>query len=209
MTRTIATACAPAPPAERLALGPYLLLLVLALLSWWDLSYRMGGQLASGPGAPLPRLHPALLATFLVAARVAANAVEASAYALWWRARGARLPFARFFVGLVALSLLDRCAVSLAALAGRQPALAPWLAPLAGPSLLRSEWPALSTGLGAVFGGLGLLVLARITMAARLQAAALGRRLRGPLLVTAAAWLVTRVALGWTMDLVRGMSPLR
>jgi hypothetical protein len=54
-----------------------------------------------------------------------------------------------------------------------------------------------------------LLTLARIAITAWLQSVGTGRRLRGPLLVTSLAWLATRVALWWAMDLFRGMSPLR
>ncbi len=46
-------------------------------------------------------------------------------------------------------------------------------------------------------------------MTAHLQAAGLGRPIGAPLLVTLVAWLLTRVLLWWTMDLFRGMSPMR
>jgi hypothetical protein len=145
----------------------------------------------------------------MLAARLVASALEAAFYALWWRTRGARLPYARFLVALVALSLVDRLSLGLAALAGRTPALAAWLAPVAGLHLVKERWPGLEPGLLAAFGSLGLLTLARLVMTAWLQSAGLGCRLRGPLLVTALAWSATRVALWWATDLFRGMSPLR
>jgi hypothetical protein len=209
MIRTFPVACELPVRQGRSALRPYAILLVVALFSWWDLAYRQGGLPVSGAGRTGPHLDPAVAATILVLARIAVSAVEALAYSLWWRTRGARLPFGPFLVALLALSLLDRCAISLATLAERTPALAPWLAPVAGLHLLAARQPMGESGLASASGSLGLLALARITMTARVQATALSRGLGGPLLVTGAIWLVTRVALWWTMDLVRGMSPVR
>ena len=179
-------------------------LFLVALASWWEAGYRQGSDLGAGQ-----HLNLAVAATLMLLARLAASAVEALAYALWWRTRGARLPYLRFLVALVALSLTDRFALGLAALAGRSPALAPWLAPLAGLQLLRDRLPGVEPVLWVAFGSLGLLTLARLVITAWLQSAGTGRRLRGPLLVTTLAWLATRVALWWTVDLSRGMSPLR
>jgi hypothetical protein len=194
------------PPAARDAVRwrrGAALLFVLALASWAELGWRQGSGFAAGRHVNL-----AVAAALMVAAHLAASAIEASAYALWWRGRGARLPWAPFFTGLVALSLVDRAAASLAALAQRMPALAPWLAPLVGPQLLRDRLPGVEPGLWAAFGGLGLLTLARIGATAWLQAAGTGRRLCAALAVTTLAWLATRIAVWWAVDLVRGMSPL-
>ena len=179
------------------------LLFVVALVSWWELGWRQAGALGA-----VRQAGPAVAAALMAAAHLAASAVEASAYALWWRTRGARLPWWPFFVGLVALSLVDRLATGLAELALRSPSLAPWLAPLAGPQLVRGRPSGAEAGLWAAFGGLGALTVARIAATAWLQAAGTGRRLRAALAVTALAWLVTRVAVWWTVDLVRGRSPL-
>ena len=179
-------------------------LFLIALGSWWELGLRQGGELGAGQ-----RLNLTVAATIMVLARLAASAVEALAYTLWWRTHGARLPYLRFLVALVALSLVDRFAQSLIALAGRAPALTPWLAPVAGLQLLKDRLPAVEPVLWVAFGSLGLLTLARIVITAWLQSVGTGRGLRGPLLVTTLAWLATRVALWWTMDLFRGMSPLR
>ena len=177
---------------------------LVALASWWELGLRQGGELGAGQS-----LNLAVAATVMALARLAASAVEALAYTLWWRARGARLPYTRFLVALVALSLVDRFAQGLVALAGHAPALAPWLAPVAGLLLLRDRLPGVAPVLWVAFGSLGLLTLARIAITAWLQSIGTGRRLRGPLLVTTMAWFATRVALWWTMDLARGASPLR
>jgi hypothetical protein len=193
-----------ASPAEPRALRTYTFFLVVALVSWWEAAYRQGGDLGVGR-----HLNLAFAASLMVVSRVLASAVEALAYTLWWRARGARLPYVSFLVALVALSIVDRCALSLAMVATRSPALGPWLAPVAGLHLLGSGWLAGEPGLRAALGSFGLLTLARITLTAWLQAAALQRRLGSVLLVTAGAWLVTRVVLWWMTDLLRGMSPIR
>jgi hypothetical protein len=181
-----------------------LFLSVVALASWWETGYRQGAALGAGPHLPL-----AVAATLMLVARLASSAIEALAYVVWWRARGARLPYVAFLVALVALSLVDRIALDLGSLAGRTPALAPLLAPLAGIQLLRSRLPGGEPALWAAFGGLGLLTVARITITAWLQSAGTGRRLRAALSVTAAAWLASRIVVWWTLDLVRGASPLR
>jgi hypothetical protein len=204
MDSSAAMLAAPAAPDHRRMHRMNVFLFLVALASWWELGLRQGSELGAGQ-----HLNLAVAATIMVLARLAASAVEALAYALWWRTRGARLPYARFLVGLVALSLVDRFAQSLVALAGRAPALAPWLAPVAGFQLLKERWPAVEPVVWVAFGSLGLLTLARIAITAWLQSVGTGRRLRGPLLVTTLAWLATRVALGWLMDLFRGMSPLR
>jgi hypothetical protein len=204
MDSSAAILAARAAPDPRRMHRMNVFLFLVALASWWELGLRQGGEL--GAGQPL---NLAIVATIMVLARLAASAVEALAYTLWWRTRGARLSYLRFLVALVALSLVDRFAQSLVALAGRAPALAPWLAPLAGLGLLRDRLPGVEPVLWAAFGGLGLLTLVRIAITAWLQSIGTGRRLRGPLLVTTLAWLGTRVVLWWTMDLFRGMSPLR
>jgi hypothetical protein len=202
MDTPILTWSAAAPPDADRWRRAAALLFALALLSWAESGWRQGSGLA------VPRASLAITAALMVAAHLAASGVEAAAYVLWWRTRGARLAWAPFFVGLVALSLADRCAASLTALAEHAPALAAWLAPVAGAQLVRGALPGVEPGLWAAFGGLGLLTLARIAATAWLQAAGTGRRLRAALAVTALAWLFTRVAVWWCLDLVRGMSPL-
>jgi hypothetical protein len=191
-------------PDERRMHRMNVFLSLIALASWWEMGYRQGSDLGAGQ-----HLNLAIAATIMVLARLAASALEALAYALWWRTRGVHLPYARFFVALVALSLVDRFAQSLAAFAAREPALAPWLAPVAGLQLLKDHLPGAEPGLWAAFGSLGLLTLARLAITAWLQSVGTGRRLRGPLLLTVLVWLATRVATWWTIDLFRGMSLLR
>ena len=193
-----------AAPDERRMHRMNLFLFLVALVFWWEAGYRQGASFGSGL-----RMNLAVAATLMVLMRLAASAVEALAYRLWWRTRGARLPYARFLVALIAISLVDRFGQSLFTVAGRDPSIAPWLAPIAGVQLLKPGLPYVEPGLWAAFGGLGLLTLARILLTAWFQSLGTGRRLRGPLALTTLAWLVTRVAVWWTVDLARGMSPLR
>jgi len=193
-----------ASPAEPGTRRTYVVIAIVALASWWEAAYRQGGDVGLGR-----HLNLAAAATIMVAARVAGSAIEALVYTLWWRTRGARLPYAPICVALVALSAVDRLALSLAGVVTRTPALAPWLAPVAGLHLLGSAWLAAEPGLRAALGSLGLLTLTRIAMTAWFQAAALRRPLGGALLVTGVVWLASRVMQWWTTDLLRGMSPIR
>ena len=61
----------------------------------------------------------------------------------------------------------------------------------------------------AAFGNLGVLTLLRVGMTGWAQARSLGRPLTGPLALTVAAWLLTRVTSWWSFDLLRGLSPVR
>ncbi len=195
---------APTPAAGAAFLREQLFFAVVALVAWCWVAWRDGAAAFHGP-----RQHAAVAAALMLLARLGASAVEAGAYVLFWRVRGERLPYARFLMGLVALSLADYLALCLTGLARHDAALAPWLAPLAGVSLVRERWPGIEPGLWSGFGSLGLLTLGRVAMTGWLQAHVLGRRLRGPLLVTFVAWLASRVVVWWTVDLARGLSPVR
>ncbi len=192
-----------ASPAEPGALRAYAVFLVLALVSWWQVAWRQAGDLGLGRTSDL-----ALAAGLAIGLRLAGTAIEAGAYALWWRARGARLPYLAFAVALLALSVVDRLALSLAQLASRTPEPAAWIAAVGGLHLIGRGWLAGEPGLRAALGSIGALTLLRLAMTAWLQAAALRRGLGGPLLVTLGLWAMTRVALWWATDLLRGVSPL-
>jgi hypothetical protein len=181
-----------------------LFLAVVSLVFWCEAGWRQGAALF-GDAAPAKL---AIAAGLMLFSRLGANALEALGYSLWWRARGARLPYGRFLVALVALSLVDRFSLALTALAARTPELGPLLAPLAGPQTLGARFDP-GPGLRAAGGALGALTLSRIVITAWLQSARTGRRMRGALAVTALVWLGSRVALWWLLDLARGVSPGR
>jgi hypothetical protein len=177
-------------------------LALVSLAFWCETGWRQGAALFGG--AATAKL--AIAAVLMLFSRLGANAIEALAYVLWWRARGARLPYIRFLVALVALSLVDRFSLALTSLAAHTPALGPLLAPLAGPQALGDRFD-LAPGLRAACGAFGALTLSRIVITAWLQSVQTGERMRGALAVTALVWLGSRVALWWLLDLARGASP--
>ncbi|OGF11209.1 MAG: hypothetical protein A2W00_10160 [Candidatus Eisenbacteria bacterium RBG_16_71_46] len=191
-------------------LAPWALLPWLASIGWgwWQTLASQLGQVSIGAGAGAARALAVGLAVALLA-RVAGFIAESGFYVLWWRARGSHIPFWRLSSWIAALSAADLLAMSLGRLAERHGGALPLvLAPLAGASLLRSQVPGLDAGLWVGFGSLGLLAAARVALTARAQAVALDRRIAAPLALTAGAWLASRVALWWIVDLARGMSPL-
>jgi hypothetical protein len=158
------------------------------------------------PGAA-PSAIP-VMATLGVATQVVGHLGEALLYRLWWRWRGLDLPYWRFFSWIAVYSATDLFAVSLAQRAEDTPALAAWIAPLAGVGLLHASPLHDDAALRAGFGGLGLLTAARVLITAHAQAVALGIRLGRPLAFTVGAWLVVRLVTWWSVDLLHGASPL-
>jgi hypothetical protein len=136
-----------------------------------------------------------------------AHVSEAAFYVLVWRARSSRLPFWRFLGFVIAFSVTDQLAYGLAApfKDGGAPA---WRVALAGLHLAAGTPFHDSPAIRAAFGSIGLLTALRIGLTAIPQARAAGRRLIGPLILTALVWLLTRIAAWWAFDLIRGMSPV-
>jgi hypothetical protein len=148
------------------------------------------------------------IAAAAVAGRLPSLFAEAAAYVLWWRARGLRLPFWRFLCCVATFSTCDLLGFSIRRAAGGAPdALRLIAAVLSGPAALD---PAAmhATGRTAAFGSLGVLTMVRVFMTAWAQARGIGRSLAGPLAITIAAWLLTRLVAWWSVDLLRGLSPI-
>lgn len=172
---------------------------LIVMWGWWTAVARTAASGEPAPAIPLVSLA--------VAARLAGVLVEAGWYVAAWRVFGCRLPFVWFAAWLVTLTLFDLFGDSLRALAGHRPALAPWLAPVAGIGLLPAAhgW---SAGVRLVLGSLGVLMLGRVAFQSLLQARATGASRTVALALTGGSWLACRVVLWWTADLVRGMSPM-
>jgi hypothetical protein len=152
---------------------------------------------------------PASLAWLGLGARALATLSEAGIYVLWWKGRGARLAYWRLAAWIAMLSAADLFGFALGRAAEGAPTLVRISCTvLAGP-LAWGGTPTVESGTMAAFGNCGVLTLVRVTMTAWAQARGVGRPLRGPLMLTVAAWLVTRLATWWSFDLVRGMSPVR
>lgn len=175
------------------------------LFSWWQVAEEKIRSVTP-PGAA--SLAIPVMVAIALATHIAGRLGEALFYRLWWRWRGLDLPCWRFFSWIAVYSAADLFALSLAQRAEEAPALAAWIAPVAGlgllPSLPLHDDPALRAG----FGSLGLLTAARIAITAHAQAVALGIRFRRPLTLTLGAWLVLRLISWWSVDLLRGASPL-
>lgn len=186
---------------------PGILLVLLAWVgwSWWR---EIAAQTAAA-GNPEPITVPATMAWLGLVARALATLTEAGCYVLWWKGRGARLPFWRFSAWVATLSAADLLGFALRRAAIDAPDALRWLCVvLAGPGALDPE-PIARSSAASAFGNFGVLTLLRIGMTAWAQARGTGRSLRGPVAMTAAAWLLTRLAAWWSFDLLRGMSPVR
>jgi len=172
--------------------------------SWWGEVRLQLLALPEGVGT-----HGAgAMAAAAVATRIPGVLTEAGLYALWWKLRGLRLPYWRFVCWVATLSTLDLLGFSVRRAAEDAPrflhALGVALAGTGVPEGAASH----ATGTAAAFGNSGLLTLLRVIMTAWAEARGIGRPLGGPLLVTSAAWLVTRLIAWWSVDLLRGMSPV-
>jgi hypothetical protein len=172
--------------------------------SWWGEVRLQLLALPESAGAP----GIDAMAWTATATRIPGVFTEAVLYTLWWRLRGFRLPYWRFVCWVATLSTLDLLGFSLRrAVEDASPALHALGVVLAG-SAATGVTAAHATGSTAAFGSFGLLTLLRVIMTAWAEARGIGRPIGGPLLVTCVAWLVTRLLAWWSVDLLRGMSPI-
>jgi hypothetical protein len=169
--------------------------------SWWDETNETLREAQAGIAAAASSEAIALAA---LGARLVALLGEAGFYALWWRARATPLPYWRFFAWIATLSLADLIASGVRQAAPGAPrSVQPLLTALAGTGLTPAE-----SGWGVAFGTVGLLALFRLAATGCVAARGTGRSPAGPVLLVAAAWLLTRIATWWSFDLVKGVSPL-
>ena len=183
--------------------GLPLLYLWLAWSWWFEIRFQVEALAVSAPTQDADAF-----AALGVAARMLATLSEAGIYTLWWRSRGLRLPYWRFQCWVAALSATDLVGYSLRRAAEDAPDAGRWMiAALAGPGALGSSSSGVPGGM-AGFGSLGILTLIRVVMTAWAQARGIGRPLAGPLFLTASAWLVTRLIGWWSVDLMKGLSPV-
>jgi len=168
--------------------------------SWWFETRSQVVALA----VSAPTLDAGIFAAMGLGARMLATLSEAGIYTLWWKSRGLRLPYWRFQCWVAALSATDLVGYSLRRAAEGAPDAGRWMiAALAGPGALSGVHGGM-----VGFGSLGILTSARVAMTAWAQARGIGRPLAGPLLLTASAWVVTRLIGWWSADLMKGLSPV-
>jgi hypothetical protein len=176
-------------------------------IGWWW--WRETREQLEAASAAAPSLDPAAMASLALGARVLGTLSEAGVYALWWKGRGSRLPYWRFLCWVASLSTADLLGFALRRAAADSPDLVRLLcAVLAGPAAVEPS-PVADSGGVVAFGSLGVLTLLRVGMTGWAQARGTGRSLGGPLALTTAAWLVTRLAGWWSFDLLKGLSPVR
>ena len=180
--------------------------------AWWAETVAQI-ESAERAGATHEAVAPAALASMALITRLMASLSEAGFYTLWWKGRGARLPYWRFVCWIVGLSVTDLLGFGLRRSAEEAPAaLGIGAAVLAGPAALDPTVAAgsgASDGVMAAFGSFGVLTLLRVGMTAWAQALGTGRSLGGALLLTLSAWLATRLTGWWSFDLLKGLSPVR
>lgn len=188
--------------------SPWLQPFAYAYLAWcW---WRVGvADAVGGESVPSMAWARSLAPALLVAGKFGGFLIETLFYRLLWRGRGRSLPFWRFFCVVAFASLTDVLAFHAGSLVrDRSPGLGPWLAPVVGLHLASGfvlDW---SPALRAAFGTAGLLTAIRLALTAYAQQRAFAIRWRSALTWTGLVWLVTRLAILFTVDLMRGMSPL-
>ncbi len=171
--------------------------------SWW---IEIRSQLEA-VAESVASMDATTLAAAAVAGRALAVLSESAVYVLWWKSRRARLPYWRFVCWVAALSTVDLLGFSLRRAVEDAPdALRMLGGVIAGPAAVNAASVS-ETGSNAAFGNLGVLTLLRVGMTAWAQARGIGRSLGGPLLLTTALWLLTRLIGWWSVDLMKGLSP--
>lgn len=151
-------------------------------------------------GLDAPSWIPAVAGAF---SPVVATFVEVALYGAFWRSLGRPFPFACVWIRTVALSMPESLAMPVIVRAHAEPQIAPMLAWFVGPRALDSD---VASGFAAAFAGAGLIAAGRLALAAHVHARAVGVRWTTAFAVIAGGWLLTRLLVWWTVDLVIGRS---
>lgn len=168
------------------------------LLAWHDALARVLATSAP-PATAHAAAASALLPWLGTALAGAAALAETLLYGMLWRARGRTLRVPETAVTLLNLSVLELVAERLVAPGGGA-----WRAWLAG---ARATWTGAPPGaLAAAFGSAGVLTGLRVVLAATVQAAGSGARVREGLAMVGVGWLVSHVVLAWSLAMVWGRS---
>ena len=176
--------------------------IAIVAFAWWDAFHRA----YTGMDGSANERALMVSATAAVATKLGGHALEATAYAGWWRLRGAALPWLTLFLWIVTYSMLDVFALWMMHASAPPLSNAVLVAILAGPAALRDRLPGVSLGLWTAFGASGAFALLRIVATTDRQRRMTGRGWREPVALTLALWLATRLIQWWGVDLLRGRS---
>ena len=188
---SIAPASAPAadPGEARLRVTA-----LLVATMWFDVLYG---------AAQIGRAHaPWIVALAGLVAELAFTAAEAVVAVAGWRALGKNVRWTVLAPRLLAASSAETLAVSIASGSTHLPH--DWALLLAGPRAMAGTAP--PHGLGAAFAATGVLAIVRVLCSAGLQARAARASFATALGLVLAMWLVSRLAVWWTFDLLSGRS---
>lgn len=182
---------------EPMPLWPLALFVCAVALFWHD---TLVAQLAHSPELAPTRVLPRVSAASGVFTQLLFSALEAFLYARAWRATGRRLPWLRTACELFVISSLEAFAVFML----QRPNASSFVWLLGA----RAAWPGgiASSGLARALGGVGVLAFLRVALTVHVQSRATGARYAQASALTLAGWLGSRLALWWTIDLLRGRS---
>jgi hypothetical protein len=169
-------------------------------IAWWN----AGRDVLAGGAAHAPAATtPAAVAVAFALAKLTGHLIEAAVYRAWWRLRAVRVSYLDLLAAVVSLSLFDLLGLAVRARA----AGAAWLPWIVGPRAAGVAGAG-EAGLAVAFSALGLLTLLRLAGTALVQRRLSGRGLGESIALTLGLWLATRLAVWWTVDLLRGRSPV-
>jgi hypothetical protein len=192
----------PRPP-HPFALGFVPLWIAAVLMTWWATDRQLLPPAIAAHG----QWSAAGLVTGLT--RLVLFTLEALVYWAAWRALGTRLNLFTLAMWILSLSMFDALAVRIGELGRAHPSDWTFVAiVLAGPVAVAAPGAATTGTTAAVFGTVGLLDVVRIGAWCDVQRRAARTTWRRPVVITLALWTVSRLALWWGLDLVRGRSLL-
>ena len=181
-------------PAKDLGEARLRVTALLVAAMWFEVLYET---------AQMGRMHmPWVVAVAGLIAQLAFTAAEAAVASAGWRVLGKRVRWSALGSQLLVASSAETLAASIAS--GRTHLSRGWALALAGPRAIASAAP--PHGLAAAFAATGVLAIVRMLFSAGLQARTARATFGTSLGLVLAMWLVSRLAVWWTFDLLQGRS---
>ena len=167
---------------------------LLVAMMWFEVLYG---------AAEVRRAHaPWIVALAGLLSQLAFTAAEAAVAVAGWRALGKTVRWSALATRLLVASSAETLAVGIAS--GRAYLPRDWALLLAGPRAVEAAGPL--HGLAAAFAATGVLAIVRMLFSAGLQARAARASFAAALGLVLVLWLVSRLAVWWTFDLLQGRS---